>query len=524
LRYAYRFRSDAARARRIMDRATWELGGAPLGLRVGSDQQLLGNSATYCLTTAYRLAECDSFDYQTCSSGTLVGCFDRYHTSLFARAATADFHVLQDTFLFPEQADATTTAKNILYSPQPGGADDWAQLRDALYARYRARLGAPPEKPLQPAAMFIGYGGLLGIGDLRPEDPKIKNGDYYLWVAQRAVPKLADLGFKRVMMVLPRGPWDWPANDINTLCGDTADAFKELCDAARERGITVISWYGSVQNLDGASVWKEHPEYILWGPNRQRTRTYFSPWGWPGKLEAGFFKHTLDRLRIARERTGLGGLWLDSYSSATHLMDTADFGEAVRQADGLLPWQAAIEKMGYYTYCEGHPHCIGYPSSGGWEPPDDWSRFHPENFYKQAPYLQQPWGKSSLPHGITEIGRFLADPEKFHYYRMLANLCCPILDMGHFGTDEEAMQRIARANHDFNAVCDLMQTRRLLGDRGVEWISPKGRAVFAFEMMNYAVPRGLRSLRDITTGRTVSASTGRPAKLERYHTYRLTLR
>jgi hypothetical protein len=224
-----------------MDRATWEVGGTPLGLQVGSELQPLDDTSTYCLACAYRFVEAESFDYQTGKAGTMVSFFDRYHTSLFCRAATRDFLILQDTFLFPEVREAATTMKNILFCDQPGNPDDWAAVREELYARHRAQLNAPPERPLEPAAMFIGYGGLRGIGDLRPEDPKIGNAEYYRWVADNAVPRLAALGFKRLMMVLPRGPWNWSAHDINHLCPETVEPFKYLCDVARRHGMSVIS-------------------------------------------------------------------------------------------------------------------------------------------------------------------------------------------------------------------------------------------------------------------------------------------
>jgi hypothetical protein len=201
-------------------------------------------------------------------------------------------------------------------------------------------------------------------------------------------------------------------------------------------------------------------------------------------------------------------------------MHTADFGEAVRQSEGLLPWHAAVEKLGYFTYCEGSPHGIGTDSESGWQEPQDWSRFRAEQYYKMGLYLQQPWSKSTRPLEISDMGAFLADPAKRYYYRMLANYCCPILDLGHFGVDVAAIERIAQANRDFNAVCDLMQVRHLVGTRGVEWTAPAGRAVFAFEPMQYALPPGLSKVRDVTTGQPVTAAKGQ-ARLEPYHTYRV---
>jgi len=114
----------------------------------------------------------------------------------------------------------------------------------------------------------------------------------------------------------------------------------------------------------------------------------------------------------------------------------------------------------------------------------------PELLYKEGVYVQQPWTKSVRPLEISDTGAFLADPQKRYYYRMLANYCCPILDLGHFGMDLQAIDRIAQANRDFGAVQDLMQVRHLLGDKGVEWSAPQGRAVLAFDAVEYLLRRG----------------------------------
>ncbi len=515
LRYGYRVRSDAA-VRRVMDRATWTLGGDPMGLEVGERLAPIGPSSAYCLTGAYRYVGGESFDYQTGAAGTLVGMMNRYHTSLFMRAATPEFVILQDTFLFPEVSEANTTMKSVLYCPEPGGADDWARVRDEMYANCRRQLDAPPETPLEPAAMIIGWARFRGIGDLHagelPEGPE-KRAAYFRWVADEVVPQVAELGFKRLMIVLGMSPWDWPRDDLTRIPDEYVESFRALCDAAHEHGVEMIAWYATGRLEDGAAAWEEHPEFVIEAPGGGRTRVYYSPEAFPAFLPAGFDDYSIEGLAQARERTGLDGLWLDSWAYATHLLNAADFTVAVRQADALLPWHARIEALGYLTVCEGNPHSIGTQSSG-WRPPEDWSRFRAETRYKSAPYMQQPYGE--VP---SDSARFLTDERAFYYYRMLANRCCPILDLGHFGNDMEAMERIAAANRDFNAVADLMQRRRLLGEDGVEWISPQGRAVFAYRAMRLPAARDAR-VTDVTTGKPVAAKDGW-VELRAYHTYRV---
>jgi len=128
-RYGYRFRSGNAQVRMIMDRATWEVGGKALGLRVGQDLHPLTAAGQYCLQWDWRYVGGELFDYQTSAAGTLLTYPADYRTSLFARAATPDFLIFQNSYHFPEPAEAATPLRTVLYDQQQGGADDWAQLR-----------------------------------------------------------------------------------------------------------------------------------------------------------------------------------------------------------------------------------------------------------------------------------------------------------------------------------------------------------------------------------------------------------
>ena len=513
--YSYWFSSVDVRVRRILDRATWEAGGTSLGQSIGREMLPITPSSSYCVDAAYRCVGADSFDFQTGAAGTIVGFAERLQTALLTRAATRDFVLLQDTFCFAEPLQAQTAFKHVLFAPGPSDHDHWAALRDELFARFRKQLGAPAERPLEPAAMILGWSRHKGIRDEHLDEQKPDRSEYFRWVTEKTLEPIAELGFKRVMITLGMAPWNWPAEDIDVLAPEYEDAFRALCDRAHALDMQVISWYGTGYTLDQAPVWSEHPQFVLRKPDGDRAGAYYSPWCWPGNLAAGYADHTLRELKTTRKRVGLDGLWLDSYASAHSMFDIAGFRDCVLQADAFLPWQAGIEKLGYITYCEGHPRCLGFPS-GHWRPPQDLSRFRPELYYKHAFYFQQ---------GIQTNTDFLADAERRHYYRFLANRCCPIIDMGQFGTAESTFELIARANHDFNAVSDLMQTRNLLGARGVEWLSRRrGRALFAFEPFEYSVPKRLRALRDVTSGERIPIPEARRVTLERYHTYRLTRR
>jgi len=512
--YAYRFSSREVRARRIMDRATWELGGSPMGLKIDTSDSPLGGGATYCVLAQHRFVTVPPFDLQVVPGASLLSYLDRHHTSLYFRAATTDFVLLQDNYAYADEADAQTPMKHVLLTPGALDLDDWAQLRDDLCARNRAQVGAPPETPLKPAAMYLGWANLKGLGDLRldKKDAEMDRSEYYRFVADTIVPKLAPLGFRRLMMVLGAMPWD-RFNDINTLKPEYEAAFRYLCDTAHRHGMEMMTWYPSSFNVSKAKMWEEHPEFIIKTPKGEQAPLYYSPWSYPGYLPAGYDEWTLERLKDAKKKTGLDGLWMDSYAYA-HAVDTAEHKQYTKQSLAFLPWQARIEKLGYFTYCEGHPTVIGTPASG-WNAPDDWSKFRPETFYKAAPYLQDP----QVPGNTTP--QFLSDRKRRFYYRWLANLCCPIVDLGQLGNDWDSINRLGEANRDFNAVCDLMETRHLLGHKGVEWQSRKGRAVFVFEEMDYTVPTGLK-LRDVTTGQLVRVPATRRVRLEKFHTYRTT--
>jgi hypothetical protein len=202
---------------------------------------------------------------------------------------------------------------------------------------------------------------------------------------------------------------------------------------------------------------------------------------------------------------------MDSYESGQWV--DCEHNQMVGQAEAFLPWHAAIEKLGYTTYCEGGPFGVGFYSTGGWLPPEEFSRLRVETLYKRALYLQQG------THSQT-LARFLADPEGRYYYRMLANMCVPLLDLGTFDRPED-IEYVGQCNRDYNAVCDLMEKRRLLGERGVEWRGDRGRAVFAFREFDYPIPVGWH-VQDVTTGQAVEVSSGGRVRLKPWHTYRLT--
>ena len=178
-------------------------------------------------------------------------------------------------------------------------------------------------------------------------------------------------------------------------------------------------------------------------------------------------------------------------------------------------YHAAIQKLGYVTYCEASP-CFGIKSSG----------FPTQNADSPAPRFPSPETlyRTSQYVGASEVTmRHLASGNT--YYRHLANKSAPWMVLHLIADDPAALKRIAQANRDYvNVVADMKVRTLLSDDRGVEWANPKTatRILFSYRNARYVLP-GLQQAHCVTTGKPVMVENGAfTAQLS--HTYRITVR
>jgi hypothetical protein len=266
---------------------------------------------------------------------------------------------------------------------------------------------------------------------------------------------------------------------------------KKLCDAAKAKGIEVIAWYGPGHLWTRSPIFKAHPEYLLKGHGGQPPTTYCWPDITGVDLTGPWFDHAVQKLAGIRQRTGLGGFWLDSYINFTHGVKCATREMEIRQAESLARFHVAIQRLGYVTYTEASSDfgikSNGFPVAGTAAPEPSWPAA--EELADTSPY-NGGWTENEeicVARGLAGEGR---------YFRYLANKCVPFIYWPRVAARADWQEALAGANHAYNAVVEFMETRELLpNDEGVQWTSADGKvkAIFAFKNLSAAVAGGMRA-------------------------------
>jgi len=511
LGYSYAASTTRRTLTGVADRTVWGLAGTARGLTVQTQQSsalenvfqlsIAGGSAG---GGGMRFVHADPFDFQTSPEGSLITYFER--PALIAESPSAAPWGVRvwDEIRLPAGPRVETDPKYVVFTTARG-PDAWAAARDAVYALCRSAYGIRNDTPLP----------LVNCSRLH-YDVKPETKSELQRIAKEWVPDFQKLGFRRIYL----GPL-W----TGIVCGPDRleigeryggeEALKCLCDAAHQANIQVIEWLAPAHLWCESSLFKAHPEYELKGLNGNPPTSYC----WPSlrgvNLTTPHWQYFVDSVRGIRERTGLDGLWLDSYCSFTHHV-TIDSQLQLRQADALFRLHAAVQKLGMVTYVEGCA-CYGIKSNGlpaEMDDPDNPVFPDPATFYDSSPYFG-PWYESAEKIMATYLG------SGDHYYRYLANKCCPFIYYDAVLKIPGALGRIGQANRDYNAVVPFMERRLLLReDRGVQWnCQGKPKVLFAFQDFSFSAP-GLRGAKDVTTGRPAGLQRGAlPAR--QGHTYLL---
>jgi hypothetical protein len=512
--YAYQAVSAARTLRGVTDRTVWGLAGTASGLAVFTHQTYssanrfrLGPTGGPAGGGGRRFVHADPLDFQTGPEGSLVTCFDRPCFVDETTGGTACGVRVWDQFHLPWGKTVQTSPKYVLFTPARG-ENAWSAAREYATGLCRQAYGIRAEAPLP----------LVNLStrqyDVTPEaKTELKR------IADRDLPELQRLGFKRLYL----GPlWE------GIVCGpdrvSVAErhggeaALKYLCEAAHRAQMQVIAWLAPGHLWCNASIFKAHPDWELRGRDGKPPTTYCWPTLRGVDLTTPYADYFVESVRGLRERTGLDGLWLDSYASFTHFIETADPQFPLRQGEALWRIHGRLHELGLVTYVEGNA-CFGvksvnFPWNGDLEHP---AFADPATLENCSPYS----GPGSGP-GTEAKAAYLAEGD--HYYRLLANKCCVFVYHDAFCDQPGALERIGRANRDYNAVVASMQRRVVLpGDQGVQWDCDGVPAVlFALSDFDYRLPN-LVAASDVTTGRRIDALSG-ALSAEKQHTYLLRMK
>jgi hypothetical protein len=510
--YSYAASSSSRTLQGLTDRTVWGLAGTADGLTVQT-QQTYALENLFTLTRAggsageggLRFVHADPFDFQTGPEGSLVTYFDRPGFVNKLPAPTPWGVRVLDEFRVPWGPRLETGPKYVVFT-SARGPNAWSVARDYCSDLVRQAYGIRRETPLP----------MVNVSRLQ-YDVKPESKTELRRVADEWVPEFKKLGFRRLYL----GPlWEGivcgpDRLEIGGKFGGEA-ALKYLCDRAHQSGLQVIEWLCPAHLWCDSSIFKAHPEYELKGPDGKPPTMYCWPTLRGVDLTTPHRQYFIDRVTGLHERTGLDGLWLDSYCSFTHFIQTADPQFPLRQGDALFRLHGALHRLGLVTYVEGCA-CHGIKSNGlpeSMDDPENPTFPDPNTFYDTSPYTG-PWYPEAEKTQAAHLGR--GD----HYYRYLANKCCVFIYYDAAKAVPGALETIGRANRDYNAVVAYMQRRILLPeDRGVQWnFGGKPKVLFAFTDFDLSLP-GLRSAADVTTGRRLTGLR-RTLKAQKQHTYLL---
>lgn len=515
LGYSFAAYSASRTLQGLTDRTVWGLAGTAEGLTVQTQQTYavdnvfpLGPNGGAVGQGGLRFVHADPLDFQTGPEGSLITYLD--HPG-FVNKATEGVRWgvrVWDEFRLPWGKRVETSPKYVVFTTARG-ADVWSAARDSVFELCRAAYGIRRDTPLP----------MVNVSRLQ-YSVKPESKTELERIAREWVPEFKRLGFKRIYLgPLWAGIVCGPDRlEIGERHGGEA-ALKVLCEAAHKADIQVIEWLCPAHLWCESSIFKAHPDYEVRGPNGKPPTMYCWPTLRGVDLTTPHSDYFVESIQSIRSRTGLDGLWLDSYCSFTHFIQTADPQFPLRQGDALWRLHGRLHRLGLITYVEGCA-CYGIKSNGlpmELDDPEHPVCPAPETFYDSSPYTG-PWYEASEKAQAAYLGG--GD----NYYRFLANKCCVFIYYERVREIPGALDRIAQANHDYNAVVRYMDRRILLPeDRGVQWnCQGKPRALFAFRDFEHGVP-DLHSATDVTTGQRLNDLSGR-LRAQKGHTYLLEMK
>lgn len=483
----YSFESASDGVIQIVDRATWEIGGTPIGVTVVDQNTYatqnvfrISDASPYCSGGGIRFVAGECLDYQFAPEGAILGYFERPFFIRYQRTGTPEFVMFRDAYQFSGEKRARTPRKFIVWT-QKGDLDHWAQVRDFAYRRARRQVSIMDQTLLPIANVWTDWREMAKIG----------KGKYYEKIITDYLPAIARCGFKRILI---HETWEHggcsPSDlRINSAFGGEK-ALKRLCDAARSHGTDVIAWYGTGHLWTKSPLFHQHPEFRLRGRNGKPPTLYCWPDITGVDLTGPWFDYALSRLKDIRSKTGLGGLWLDSYVNFTHNVKCATRKLEIEQANALVRFHSEIQKIGYVTYTEASSDfgikSNGFPIAGLDTPEPVWPQ--PHEFYDTSPYI----GPQGEPQE-TRLAKGLIDERR--YFRYVANKCVPFVCWRALRNRLDWQRKVGEVNRAFNSVVPFMFRRRLLPARaGIEWTSADGkiRVVFSFRDGTVRVPANAR--------------------------------
>lgn len=470
--YGYHFSSETNIVEQVIDRATWEIGGAAFGNivtrydRNNHSEEVIKAGIDFYSNEWGRFTGRQCFDYQMNNEGGLVIYFEEAQPIKSGIFSPVDsnrlFHL--DIISLPPSKNIALPLKTVLFSEHKG-LDEWTNIHDCLRDKYSSCYSMRRETPLPTLNISRDFYGNSAEISFRK-------------VADKLLPDAAEMGFKRMYIGpiwwdgLPGGHGCWVALlEVQKFGGE--EGLKALCHKAHNLGIEIIAWAPAAYLANNSPLLKEHPDWIVDGESRFSGLTCVR---WTPEYQDYFLK----RAKSIRDNTGLDGLWMDSFS---HAFDRVELTDTTPQANGFLKVVSELQKYGYIIYSEAMSP-FGLFSA----------EMHLANVVREKGHEHYAYGTSRYyigpPNPLDFPGRVPLD--EVNFFKYYANKAAMILEHDRIKENREIELNLKKLNHGYNRTIDFMEKRHLLSkDRGVEWRNSKNDdlILFAYTCFSYKVEK-----------------------------------
>ncbi len=366
--YLFRFKSQARRLHRLTVRGSWEIGGAISGNTVLSQGQCnmpvyRGASGTLfttsCLKTLDRYGSPQGVSYQLGPRGGLIQAFDFQYgrdgallqfwpqfgsiSSILESPVGSDVLHVIDEHRFELAREANSFEQYVLFAPgdlpENEARNVWYEAYEYVYGRIRSEYDIKPSV-VRTECGTSAFPVRIQSGDrvqVRVVGEWVDAQEMLHATADRILPRLAEAGVRRYF------PLDAHETDVTVLglvrkldsgvhgdheCASVCSShrffpsefwggisgWRYLADKARELGIEIGCWFAP-HFSPRAAVFKEHPEWLLTGPDSL-------PWGGgyrsaivTADWNTAVYDWVLDDFKRWAEEGGLDYIFVDSWAN-----------------------------------------------------------------------------------------------------------------------------------------------------------------------------------------------------------------
>jgi len=401
--YQYTFRSHRRRLHRLLDWATWEIGGRAEGNLVISrtcfapPERLLTPAGRYTTSEEYgpspeevtwtfmqlrpRFGAMQCFDYLWHPQGSLLLAWDRpdYVNGLLHKEAGSRWLQIVDEHWFELSGEVTPPARWVLFCPAQEGEDvfagrtRWMRCWQWSREHYGRHVGIPPRRA-----------PLMYQVEANPKLGKPETGVAILErLRDEILPRAAELGWQAIFF----GPWwqcalaeDLPGELVShghSVCAPYDYRFAEewggdalmssVCEAGRRLGVRAMPWLAAhlAVNFPDSPLLRGHPEYLVRDIFGGQYRGGYAEIA-AGDLGGAFGDHWFECVRHCVEEVGVECFFFDSYPNLAVMPVNFAASTLKPQIHRLWEFQRWCEERDVYWEIEGDgPFGISSCGMGG---------------------------------------------------------------------------------------------------------------------------------------------------------------